>query len=164
VAASDQFKTGQEFVCQVRFVHESGTGMHHAGVEFAAASLKFWGDIFPLDDWDADEPEFPQDPLPTIAAPLKPSDSGPSYEPEPSATAIRLKGTVVSAEKVGTSASYSKPGSRRSARLPAQIPVAIHALEKGSEPSFVKGKAILISANGALLAVSALPKIGSCSI
>src|ERR1700680_1926541 len=38
-------KTGQEFVCQVRLVHESGTGMNHAGVEFAAASLKFWGDI-----------------------------------------------------------------------------------------------------------------------
>jgi hypothetical protein len=153
-------KTGQESVCQVRFVHESGTGMNHAGVEFAAASLKFWGDISPLRDWDAGEPEFPQDPLPAIAAPLKPLEGGPPREPEPSATATGLKDIVVGAAKVGTPASHAKTGSRRSARLPAQIPVAIRALEPGKEPSYVKGKAITININGALLAVSALPKIG----
>src|ERR1700730_13909862 len=84
-------KTDQEFLCQVRFVHESGTGINHACVEFAAASGKFWGDLFPLYDWDAGGPECPQDPLSTIAAPLNPLDNGPGCGPEPSATETRPK-------------------------------------------------------------------------
>jgi hypothetical protein len=152
--------TEQEFICQVRLVHECGTGINYAGVEFAAASIKFWGDIFPLNDWDTDAPEVTQDPLPTIAAPLKPLDSGSSCEPEASATAAQSKGVVVEAAKVGTPARFAKSDLRRSARLSAQIPVAIHALEKDKGPSYVKGETTIISANGAVLAVSAKPNIG----
>jgi len=153
--------TEQEFVCQIRLVHESGTGINYAGVEFAAASIKFWGDIFPLNDWDADALEVTRDPLPTItAAPLTPLDNGSACEPEASTAATQLKSIVAETAKVVIPTRHAKTDLRRSARLPAQIPVAIHALEKDKGPSYVKGETTIISANGAVLAVSAKPNIG----